>query len=286
MIHPIVSVKRWWSSNGGGASESAPRTAPVLAPIPKPSPVAIDPPWLVRADEMGMPRKLNYPSTTLGRLLDQTADRFSESSALFYNDRRWTYAELLAQVNRMAGGLASLGVRRGDRVVMALPNCPEFVISFFAIQKLGATVVNVGPLMGKDDLQAVFSMTTPRVAIGLDLLAPTLHAASKNSTIEHFVWVSLQCYQSMLKKLGYQWKLWQSRDGQGVTADNVMLTDLCERAPSRPPTVEPKPDAIAVLQPTGGTTGNLKLAMLTHRNLLANAMQVSTWMGCRMGQER
>ena len=68
--------------------------------------------------------------------------RFGDNTAILYNDHHWTYRELLAAVNRMAGGLAHLGVRRGERVLLALPNCPEFVISFFAIQKLGAIVVN------------------------------------------------------------------------------------------------------------------------------------------------
>ena len=123
-------------------------------------------------------RTLQYPTTTLGRLLDQTADRFGDATAIVYNDSRWSYRELLARVNRMAGGLASLGVRRGERVLMVLPNCPEFVITFFAIQKLGEVAVNVGPLMGVDDLKQVIAMTTPRVAVGLDLQAPRLRTSA------------------------------------------------------------------------------------------------------------
>ena len=76
----------------------------------------------------------------------QTADRFPDAAAIIYNHKQWTYRELLAQVNRMAGGFARLGVRKNERVVMTLPNCPEFVIIFFALQKLGAVPVNAGPL--------------------------------------------------------------------------------------------------------------------------------------------
>lgn len=271
--------RRWWKNNERG---------PVMRVADMPA--ALDPPdespWLAHLDRANIPRHLNYPSTTLGRILDQSADRFGDTEALLYNHHRWTYRELLAGVNRMAGGLARLGVRRGERVLMVLPNCPEFVIAFLAIQKLGAIVVNAGPLMGLDDLQAVVNMTNPRVAIGLDLLAGTLHSACCGSTVEHLVYVSLQTYQSVLKRLGYQIKLWQTREAGACKLQHILLSELMENSPARPPTVAADPDSVAVLQPTGGTTGTLKLAQLTHRSLLANAMQVSVWETAKQGQER
>lgn len=226
-------------------------------------------------------------SHTLGRLVDQATERFGETPALVYNQKRWTYRELLACVNRMAGGLSRYGVREGDRVVLALPNCPEYVISFFALHKLGALVVNAGPLMGADDLRDLITLTTARALIGLDLQAPRLMGAAKESPADRFVWVTLQSYQPLVSKLGYQFKLWQGRERLGGSpARHATVGQLCENAPARPPTVEPPPDAVAVLQPTSGTTGALKLVQLSHRNLLANATQVAVWMGAREGQER
>jgi long-chain acyl-CoA synthetase len=160
------------------------------------------------------------------------------------------------------------------------------VTTFLAVQKLAAVAVNVGPLMGADDLQAVLTMTAPKVAVGLDLQAPLLNRAGKDSAVEHWLWVSLQGYQPVLKRLGYQYKLWQGRNGHGEKAQHVELAELLAQAPARPPTVEPDLERVAVLQATGGTTGTLKLAQLTHKSLLANATQVSTWMNCRAGQER
>jgi long-chain acyl-CoA synthetase len=204
-----------------------------------------------------------------------------------YNQKRWTYRELLACVNRMAGGLSRHGVRQGDRVVLALPNCPEYVISFFALHKLGALVVNAGPLMGSDDLRHLIGLTTPRVVIGLDLQASKLIGAAKESSTDRFVWVTLQSYQTLVGKLGYQFKLWQNREGaDGEPATHATIGHLCENAPARPPTVEASPDSTAVLQPTSGTTGSLKLVQLSHRSLLANASQVTVWIGAREGQER
>jgi long-chain acyl-CoA synthetase len=264
-------LEHWWrSSNGRRPSHEHPEQHP----------------WLTQLDKAGMPSTLTYPSTTLGRLLDQTADRFGRATAMIYGDKKWTYGELLSQVNRMAGGLAGLGVRRHDRVLLTLPNCPEFVVAFFAIQKLGAVVVNAGPLMGADDLEKMISMTTPRVTVALDLQSPLLLRACHDSTVQHSVWVSLQLYQTVLKRVGYQFKLWQRASTNGDRMQHTTLADLLAQAPARPPTIEPAPTEIAVLQPTGGTTGTLKLVQLSHQNLLSNATQICVWMGSRLGQER
>jgi long-chain acyl-CoA synthetase len=290
----IGSMFKWWKegrSNGDWTSAAAGNgklTLPSSLSPPWESENAgpAEPPWLAALDHAGYPRHLTYPSTTLGRILDQTADRFGGATAIIYNHKKWTYRELAAEANRMAGGLARLGVRRNERVVMTLPNCPEFIISFFAIQKLGAVVVNAGPLLGADDLRSLIAMTSPRVVIGLDLRAPLLAGAGRGSTVEHWVWVSLQSYQSMLRRLGYQWELWQRQEAAGNTGQHLTLAQLLADAPAKPPTLEPSPDATAVLQPTGGTTGSLKLAQLTHRSLLANAMQILIWMKSPIGQER
>ena len=301
MRSPFDAMFRWWkppsgsaaangSGNGAhqrpGSNETGLGDALNDAPVPDAPPA--EPRWLAQLDREGIPRTLQYPSTTLARLLDQTGDRFGDATALVYNLKRWTYRELLAQVNRLAGGLARMGVRKGDRVILALPNCPEYVASFFAVQKLGAALVNAGPLIGADDLRTVIALTNPRVVIGLDLQAQKIVGAAKDSSTDHFVWVTLQSYQTFLKKFGYQFKLWQeSREKQpGSTAEHWTLAKLLENSPAKPPTVEPQPGAAAVLQPTSGTTGVVKLAQLSHRNLLANAMQVACVMNAREGQER
>jgi long-chain acyl-CoA synthetase len=243
-------------------------------------------PFLSHYERLGIPRHLHYPSTTLGRLLDQSAERFGEAPALAYGDVRWTYAELRRRTNRLAGGLASMGVRRGDRVVITLPNCPEFVTAFLAVQKLAAIVVNAGPLMGADDLSHLIDMTKPRLVIALDLQGPTLHRACRHHENLPCLGVSLSAYQPTIKRMGYRMMLWKSQRHADESAVCTTMDDLLEKAPSRPPTVAPHPDDIAVLQPTGGTTGKLKVARLTHRNLIANAAQMSVWVRLRPAQER
>ncbi|MDP6060308.1 MAG: AMP-binding protein, partial [Pirellulaceae bacterium] len=229
---------------------------------------------------------LNYPDTTLGKLIDQSAARFGDARAIVYGDAQWTYAELYSEVNRLAAGMAGLGVRRGDRVLLGLPNCPEFVQAFLAIQKLGAIVVNAGPLIGADDLEQVRAMTQPKLAVALDLQATRMGALQAAQTDLCCVLVSLQNYQTGWKRLGYRAKLIQAQSHNGCNGRARRLEDLLAHAPSRPPTVAPDPDETAVLQPTGGTTGRPKIAQLSHRNLLSNAMQLSVWGQQAPGQDR
>jgi len=235
---------------------------------------------------LGIPRHLHYPTTTLDRLLNQSAKRFADAPAIIYDELHWTYGQLNQFANRLAGGLATLGVRRGDRVVMTLPNCPEYVVAFMAIQKLGAVVVNAGPLMGVDDLTSLIAMTQSRLVIALDLQAPVLERACANHPDVRRLWVSLKDYQTVWKKMGYRLKLWQSRHPVNGSGDQITWPELLAKSPARPPTVAADPDDIAVLQPSGGTTGTLKIAQLSHRNLITNAAQMSVWVRLQPGQER
>ena len=233
MIRPIDTVKRWWKNGEHALHGSESAAEPRLLVTRSAPPAPAEPPWLATLDQLGMPRSLVYPATTLGRILDQSADRFGDATAIIYGDTRLTYRELLSRVNRMAGGLASLGVRRGERVLLTLPNCPEYVVTFFAVQKLGAMVINAGPLMGVDDIRTVIAMTSPRVAVGIDLQSPLLAHVGDRSTLEAWVWVSLQEYQPVFRRLGYQFKLWQHRNGHGPT-QHMELSSLLARGPVAP----------------------------------------------------
>lgn len=269
----MQNMLKWWNRpHVRAASTTRRREAPPIVPIQTPH------------ARYGLPATLQYPHTSIGQLLDQTAARFGHVCAMIYGDSCWPYDHLHHEVNRLAGGLAGLGVRRGDRVLLTLPNCPEFIIGFLAVQKLGAVVVNAGPLMGADDLGRLMQITTPRAVLALDLQRPILHPLNHIGIPR--VWVTLKDYQTVWLRMGYQIKLWTARGQADVESVEFTLADLMERSPSRPPTVVPDPDDIALLQPTGGTTGTLKVAELSHRNLVANAAQMACWVRLRHGQER
>ncbi len=229
-------------------------------------------------------RTLNYPTTVLGSVLGETAERYAETPAVIYGNLRWTYQELDGTARRLAAGLGQLGVDAGDSVVVTLPNCPELLSTFFAIQIRGATVVNAGPLMGPDDLRAILGRTRARLVVALDLQAPRVAPLLEEYPHVRWVWASLKGYQTVWRRLGYRLRLWQGgqvfSDGDG----RQMLEELTDSEDATDRS-DQHPDSIAVLQPTGGTTGRLKLARLSHRNLLANATQISTCTRLRPAQE-
>ena len=118
-------------------------------------------------------------------------------------------------------------------MLLTLPNCPEFVVSFFAIVKLGAVVVNAGPLIGADHLEDLVGVTRPRVLIGLDLQTMLLSHACRDSCVEHRVRVSLEGYQPLLVRLGYRYKLWhERRDPQDRACSEISFDRLAEFAPA------------------------------------------------------
>jgi long-chain acyl-CoA synthetase len=145
-------------------------------------------------------------------------------------------------------------------------------------------VINAGPLMGADDLAQLLRMTGPRATIALDLQAPIMAQLDPQNTPR--VWVTLKDYQTVWLRMGYQLKLWKACGRNAGNCIEFKLDDLLAQAPSRPPTVAPDPGDIALLQPTGGTTGTLKVAELSHRNLIVNATQMACWARLRHGQER
>jgi long-chain acyl-CoA synthetase len=265
---------RLWSrrTNGEGAPDAEPQ-----APWP----------W-AKQYPRHVPTALRYPRMSVGHLLDQAAARYGHLDAIGFDRARITYDELKAQADRFAAGLAQLGVSPGDRIAIALPNCPEYVVAFFATLRLGAVVVQAGPLLGPAELAVLSAKTSPKVVIALDLLGDRIGAVANSSFVQHVITVSLSPHLSRTDQLGYWFKLRGSKytGGNGESSKVTRYEQLLAEAPAYPPAARVEPDRdLAVLQPTGGTTGGLKVAKLTHANLLANACQVATWTGMVEGQE-
>src|SRR5262245_60996014 len=124
-------------------------------------------PWL-RYYSPAVPVRVNFPPLPVTVLLDEAARDFGKTPALALLGRATTYRRLASAVDLFAGSLAELGVRRGDRVALVLPNCPQFVISFFAALRLGAVVVPLDPQLGADGLRDRLGDCAPRVTLVLD----------------------------------------------------------------------------------------------------------------------
>ena len=241
-------------------------------------------PWF-RFYEEGVPRSLVYPQTTLPEILDRTAERFPQKVALrFFPDRRLpapqtTYAQLAEQSRRFATALFRLGVRKGDRVALVLPNCPQYVIALYGALRLGAIVVNTNPTYVARELREQLDDAGCETVVILAELLPRLreiHAATRVLRVIVVDWTeALPLPVRLLVRLAQRWR--GERVRVPVASDVHRFPALLARHDPEPPGADLRPDDIALLQYTGGTTGTPKAAMLSHRNLVANSLQAAAW---------
>jgi len=208
-------------------------------------------------------------------LLDRAVADHPDRVALDFFGQEWSYAELDRQVGRAAAGLERLGLARGDRFALCLPNCPYYVVLYFAVLRLGAIVVNLNPLYSADELDHLMRDSGARMVAAPDVKAVSdkLVEVAESAGIARIVLCPLAGAMPPLTGLGFR----LTHLGQLARASDCPLfhsfVELVANDGSFTP-VALDPDDVAVLQYTGGTTGVPKGAMLTHANLAANSMQM------------
>jgi long-chain acyl-CoA synthetase len=219
----------------------------------------------------------DVPPLTLVDMFETTARRVPDSPLIDFMGRRYTYGETLETVDRLALGLAMLGVRKGDRVGLFLPNTPHYVAAYYGALKAGATIVNFSPLYTPAELEQQVEDSGTRLLFTLSAkaLLPTAIEVLDNSSLERLIVGSVAGVLPASKSILY--RLLKRRevtprptDDRRITAFSALIANGggCPHVPI-------SPDDLAALQYTGGTTGTPKGAMLTHRNLSANARQVA-----------
>lgn len=233
-------------------------------------------PWLDHYN-FWVPAHMNYPRRPLHEILKTTAIEVPDRPATAFLGQQLTFAQLDNHVDRFATALARLGISKGDRVGIMLPNCPQYIVGTFAILRLGAIVVNVNPIYTQREVLVVAKDSGMRAFLTLDILAPITIPVLDQTAIENVIVTSLAEY---------------SVDATPTPAvDNaVRMIDLIDGvAEPELPRVEINPEEdLAVLQYTGGTTGVPKGAMLTHYNIFANFVQTDIWANryTRRGEDR
>jgi long-chain acyl-CoA synthetase len=242
----------------------------------------------VSAYEPGIPSTLQYPAVPLHHLLAASAATYPTRPALDFYGRRLTYQKLDRAANRFANALAGLGVRKGDRVAVMLPNVPQAVIAYYGALKLGAVVVQVNPLYVEREIEQQVRDAGARVLVALDLFYPRIEPVRTSAGLEAVIVTSVRDALPWYLAMLYPLKAW--REGTSVCVPKAPpvydFQSLVAAAREEAPPVEVVPDDLALLQYTGGTTGVPKGVMLTHRNLVANTLQCRAWMpSLRDGEE-
>jgi long-chain acyl-CoA synthetase len=234
-------------------------------------------PWLKNYD-LWAPAEINPPNQPLYQILQVASGAYREKPAVAFMGAFIDFGEAKKLVDLLATALQKLGVVKGDRVGIMLPNCPQYLLSFFAVVRLGAIVVNVNPIYTPREVEMVAKDSGMRAIIALDLLAPNIFGIRANTAIEHVIVTSLLDYSATPDKA--------PPTPEGALSFKSLIGGVDEVDLPRVE-IDPAED-VAVLQYTGGTTGVPKGAMLTHRNLYTNTLQSWAWAGplTRQGDER
>jgi long-chain acyl-CoA synthetase len=219
---------------------------------------------------------LSYPSRPLGDLLSISAVERPDRPATQFLGAQLTFLDLKRRSDALAASLAGLGIVKGDRVGIMLPNCPQYIIASFAVLRLGAVIVNINPSYTAREFLIVADDSTPRVVITLDAVAPLVQGVRAQTTIEHVIVTSLAEYSAAATPTPrIDRTLCLTELIRGVSVSDPGQT---RGSPGSDPRLTPiGPDDLAVLQYTGGTTGTPKGAMLTHGNIWANVVQTESW---------
>ncbi|MGO0575529.1 AMP-binding protein [Ornithinimicrobium panacihumi] len=240
----------------------------------------------------GAPLTVTVPPT-LSTLLREAVRAWPERVALDFLGAQTTYAELGRQVELAAGVLHRLGVRAGDRVALVLPNCPQHVVAFYAVASLGATVAEHNPVAAPEEVRAQLAKHGARVVIAwekaLDTVAPGGDTQGR-TVLAVDLSAALPRRSRLLLKLPVKAARTQRAALRGPVPSTVGSWEAELRAQAeaggQAPLVDVDPESLAVLLPTGGTTGTPKLVMLTHANLMSNVAMGRQWLpGMKAGEE-
>ncbi len=202
---------------------------------------------------------LDYPRISLYEHIRRSTAENSDLVALVFFSKEISFRQMQENIDRMAAAFTDLGLLKGDRVALMLPNCPEYVYSYYAAMKIGAIVVQLNPLYKREEIEFILKDSGAKIFIGIDAAVESFQEARRGAKLDHVIIVRFT--------------------GAEVAGENLWYDELLEKysPQSEEAKIDPEED-VAVFQYTGGTTGLPKAAMLTHFNLVANVTQIKEWL--------
>ncbi len=240
----------------------------------------------------GVAHHLDLPDVPLTRFLSAAAKAHPTHPAIGFYGNRISYARFDELSTRFANGLLKLGLKKGDRVAIMLPNVPQAVIAYYGALKAGCVVVQTNPLYQSAELAQQVQDAGAKVLVALDIFEPRIKniaPGTDGSPLTDVIYCGVRDYLPILKKLFYPFKakregMWNPVKPGGHVHSFMQLLD---RSSVTQPNAHLDPDDVALLQYTGGTTGTPKGVILSHRNLVANTLQCEAWLvNVAPGQER
>ncbi len=237
----------------------------------------------------------NYPANTpemitdenvsLNDLFNNACKKYADSKAFTCHNESITYQQTYAYVNNLAASLLKLGVARGDRVAIVLPNVLQYPLAIFAILKIGGIVVNINPLYTANEIDYLLSDSGAKVVIILDIMAHKLNELYIKHNLEHVIITKVADIYPFVKRTIFNFMIkYVKRLSVNYSYKAHSLRDLIGKnsSESEIPKVDITPEDIAFIQYTGATTGKPKGAMLLHRSIVSNLAQVRCWLDAQI----
>ncbi len=222
--------------------------------------------WLKHYDYF-VPETIRYPEIPLFELLELACIRYEENVATVFFDQKMRYSELRDHVRKLATALKDMGISKGDRVAVMLPNSPQMIISYYGILEAGGIVTNISPLHVEREIEYELNDSGAETIIYLDLFHSRIEAVKDSTPLKRLIVTSITDYMETPGEVACE-------KGEGI----YFFRDVISSSTPEPPDIEINPcEDIAALQYTGGTTGIAKGVMLTHYNLVSNVLQITMW---------
>jgi long-chain acyl-CoA synthetase len=246
-------------------------------------------PWLANYPEE-IPATLTYKSEPVQTYLTNAAKEFPNKSAIHFMGKEMSYETLHEHACKLASYLQKLGLEKGDRVAMMLPNCPQAVIAYYGILLAGGVVVPTNPLYTEREIEYQMKDSGAKAIVTLDILFPRVSKVFTKTNLEHIIVTAIKDYLPFPKNLIYPFI---QKKQYGITVSvkhegcHHLLTEIIRQSNKelKSFSVDFEED-LAIIQYTGGTTGAPKGVMLTHKNLVSNTSMSNAWLyKCKRGQE-
>ena len=225
-------------------------------------------PWL-KSYEKGIPPRLDYPDIPVPRILEDAVRDFPQNEAVIFLGAKISYEVLGKWVEWFASGLSRFGFEKGERMALMLPNCPQYIVAYYAVLKLGGIVVNVNPMYVEREIAFQLKDAGAEGILTLKEILPRIQAVQSQLSLKRILLTSLT---DSIRET--------APEPFGISGDCPVYPygEVLERGKTHaPPSVVVDPEETALLQYTGGTTGVSKGAMLTHRNLVSDVVQCVAW---------
>ncbi len=236
-------------------------------------------PWLKHYDE-GVPHSIDYPPVPLFHFLEESARKFPDRPCTIFKGATLTYAQMDELTDRLAAGLAKLGVGKGTPVGVFMPNIPQFILAFYAILKAGGTVVAFNPLYKSREIEHQLNDSGLEIMIVMSSFYRTLKEVQPKTSLKTIIVTNIK--EALPGLLKFLFTLTQEKKGGHrveLAEGDLWLQDvLAGSSPEERPKVDIGPEDSAIFQYSGGTTGLSKAAIALHRNMVANTMQIQSFM--------